>query len=139
MKPEVDTALFFHPSLQFIVVISLSVFVLFVSIAIQIVKRTGVVAEKTEIHPMGMAAIHQKYNKEMFSMMIVIFMTVTMVGLAFLIGFTDEVSEESLKIIAYLQEDLAHSLLLLIIYPILVYRQNSELRQHVIDMIRDLF
>ena len=88
---------------------------------------------------MGMAAIHQKYNKEMFSMMIVIFMTVTMVGLAFLIGFTDEVSEESLKIIAYLQEDLAHSLLLLIIYPILVYRQNSELRQHVIDMIRDLF
>ncbi len=115
-----------------------AVYVFSIIITIQAVKWRGNTKDQSttqlqEPDTISLAAIHQRYNKEMVSLLLVAIVSLGLIGITFLIGFTDKASKEKTKIIAYLTEDLSHPLFCLIIYPTLVYVQHPDLRQHVLE------
>ncbi len=117
----------------------LAAYVSVVIFAIQIVKLKDK-ENPNQISQNSLAAtIHQRYNKELFSLLFASIVTASMIGLAFLTGYTDKVvSTEKAKLLAFLNEDLIHPLFFLVIYPTFVYVQNCDLRQHLSEMFLDL-
>ena len=116
----------------------LAAYVSVVIVAIQLVKLKDR-ENPNQISQNSLATIHQRYNKQLFSLLFASIVTASMIGLAFLTGYTDKVvSTEKAKLLAFLNEDLIHPLFFLVIYPTFVYVQNCDLRQHLSEMFLDL-